>query len=61
MCLCELYISALSHVTKIKFSSSVCDIYKQIVSIMSRLSNSTQGWRSLYFQAQAVYLNIQTS
>ena len=34
---------------------------KQIVLILSRLSDAAQGRRGLYFQAQALYLSLITS
>ena len=39
------------------------DIYKQIIFILSRLSDSAPGKRGSYFQAQAVYmyLSLRTS
>ena len=41
--MCELYISALDHATELKLST-ICtsDIHKQIVLVLSRLSDSTQ-------------------
>ena len=57
---CEVYISAPNQVRKVQFSSNVhatsMYIYKQNVSDLSRLSNSAQCRRSLYFQAQALFL-----
>ena len=42
---------------KLKFNSIVLrDIYKQIVLILSCLSDSAQGRRGSYFQAHALYL-----
>ena len=37
------------------------DIYKQIILILSRLSDSAPGKRGSYFQAQALYLSLRTS
>ena len=36
-------------------------IYKQIVLILSRLSDSVQGRRGSYFEAQALYFSLRTS
>ena len=37
------------------------DISKQIILILSRLSDSAPGRRASYFQAQALYLSLRTS
>ena len=37
------------------------DISKQIILILSRLSESAPGRRASYFQAQALYLSLRTS
>ena len=37
------------------------DIYKQIIFILSCLSDSAPGKRGSYFQAQALYLSLRTS
>ena len=37
------------------------DIYKQIVLILSRLSDSAPGKRGSYLQAQALYLSLKIS
>ena len=37
------------------------DICKQILLILSRLSDSAPGKRGSYFQAQALYLGLRTS
>ena len=37
------------------------DFYKEIILILSRLSDSVQGRRGSYFQAQALYLGLRTS
>ena len=49
-------------VRKLRFSSIVhlTSIYKQIVSILSCLSDSAQGRRGSYFQAQALCLSLRT-
>ena len=58
---CTLYLSSGScKGVKIK-EYCTSDIYKQFVLILSRLSDSAQGRRYLYFRAHAVYLSLRTS
>ena len=56
--LCELYISALDHVMKLKLSSILHLTSINSVSVLSCPSDSAQG---SYFQAQALYLSLRTS
>ena len=53
-------LNSASQETKIQWSCKY-DIYKQTVLILSLLSDSAQGRRGLYFQAQALYLSTRTS
>ena len=59
----ELYISALDHVRELKLRGIVHLnlIYKLIALILLCLSDSAQGRRGSYFQAQALYLSLRTS
>ena len=50
----ELYISALDHVRKLKYGS------RAHMTSVNKLSDSVQC-RSLYFQAQALYLSFKPS
>ena len=49
--------SVNSHVRKLRFSSIV---HRTSINRLSRLSDSAQGRRGLYFQAKALYLSLGT-
>ena len=53
-----LYL-ALDNARELKLSRVHHIVYKQIVLILSRLSDSAQGNRGSYFQAQASYLSLE--
>ena len=58
----ELYISPLDHVRKQRFNSIVLfDVYKQIILILSCLSDSEQGGKYSYFQAEALFFSLRTN
>ena len=57
-----LYISAMDHARKLKFSSYVhlAAIYKQNASIWLRLNDSVQCRRGYYFWAWVLYFSFGT-